>query len=693
MKKQLLILLATCGLALTACDSFFNQFNILPTDNSQSTGVKDLESTFINSVDGQIRYVTLNKNTLTLIPGETFQIKLDIYKEGETPNFSGDWENVEYGSENNSIASINPDGLLTANGVGTTRVFGKMFSTVGAYCTVNVIAKELESIAVTNARKTYVLDSEFSPIFSCVASFVGGHQEIVTPTSVDYSAVNTAVEGTYTVNVSYTFEDVSKSTSYEVKVIDNPTYEAKDLLYTSNDLYRERTFGWYCPNSGTVKSLTIPVYFTDTDGYLTEEGTTKAKVITDLRKAFYGEEGADGWNSVKTYYNKVSGGKLSFSGTVSDWYEPGYSSAYVNSQERINNLVSECVNWYFTEHKDDDIRAYDSDNNGVFDSLNIIYGCPDQAHGLSLYWGKISSQSMPIVDRPAGEPDVKFHMWASFAELYQDNMNSEVDSHVYCHETGHTFGLEDYYDYTDDEYEFGDMDYRPIGGSTMMFHNTHQQDPFSTLTLGWTKVIVPETSCIIELDDYQSSHQVILLSPNPESANSPFDEYILVELYAPNGVNEFDTKHQWRGYYSAGPAEAGIRLWHVDARIAEQVGETYVLTDDVMTSNPSSYAFSNSWGSNHGSVMGSDYYDNCLLFELRNDKTLTYRPTTDDENVMTSDMTLFHSGDVFTMSDYSSQFIKGTKLNNGKDLGWKISIETIVTTEGGYKATINLEQL
>ena len=96
MKKKLLILLATCGLALTACDSFFNQFNIVPTDNSQNAGVKDLENTFINTVDNQIRYVSLNKNTLTTIPEGTFQFRLAITKEGEDPDYTREWENIEW---------------------------------------------------------------------------------------------------------------------------------------------------------------------------------------------------------------------------------------------------------------------------------------------------------------------------------------------------------------------------------------------------------------------------------------------------------------------------------------------------------------------------------------------------------------------------------------------------------------------
>ena len=329
MKKKLLILLTALGLSLTSCDSLGDFFNFNPTNNGGVTPTnttKDLDNTFINTLDNELRYVSLNKSTLTMIPEETFQFKVAIYKLDETPNFSREWEGVEWASENNEIASINQDGLLTAHNVGTTRIFCRVFTSVGAYCTIDVIAKELDSISVTNARKTYVLGSEFSPVFSCVAHYTGGYEEVVTPTSVDYSAVNTSAEGTYPVNISYTFNEVTKDTSYNVKVIDNPVYEAQDFTYTSNDLYRERTYGWYCPNTGTVKSLVIPVYFTDSATYLDDEGVSKATVVNDLRKAFFGDEGEDGWNSVKSYYYKVSGGKLNFTGTVSNWYEPGKDS-------------------------------------------------------------------------------------------------------------------------------------------------------------------------------------------------------------------------------------------------------------------------------------------------------------------------------------------------------------------------------
>ena len=62
MKKKLLILLPLLSLTLTACDGFNflpNGGNIVPTSSAQ----KDLESSFINSLDGEVRYVNLNKTS------------------------------------------------------------------------------------------------------------------------------------------------------------------------------------------------------------------------------------------------------------------------------------------------------------------------------------------------------------------------------------------------------------------------------------------------------------------------------------------------------------------------------------------------------------------------------------------------------------------------------------------------------
>lgn len=698
MKKKLLILLTLLPLSLSACAAF----DLTPKggNHSSQTSSEDMKTSFINTAGGKnvLTFITLDKHELTLLPGMNAGINITFYEENETPDFSRHIQDVKWGSENEEIATIDDEGFVTAVATGNTRVYGKVFSNTGDYCTVTVIDKELDSIYVKSAKQTYIIGEEFVPSIKLIAKYKGDFEEYVIPTDIDSSAVNTAVEGKYPVTISYTEEGITKTTTYEISVVDNPTYEAKSLSYTVEDLYSNNKYGWYNPNEGDIKGLVIPIYFTDTPKYIEElkkdvPDITKEKILTDLNTSFFGEGLDDGWNSVASYYEQVSNGKVHLTGNVSGWFEPALASSDIKDEDDINELVGDAVNWYFENHPEEDMKTYDSDNNGVFDYLNIIYGRPDYKEGVDdesmyIYWGKISSKSGAIFPVAPGNPVVKFHMWASFTDLYSNIGNTPVDAHVYTHETGHTFGLEDYYDYNDDN------DYRSIAGGTMMFHNTHQQDPFSTLSLGWSKVIVPETSCTIELDDYQSSHTSILLSAHPESVDSPFDEYILVELYAPNGVNEFDTANHWRGYYSSGAKEPGIRLWHVDARLAEEVSSgRYELTTDPRTIHFSDYAFSNSSGENHGPLLGPDYYEYALLFELRNDKNISYTPNKDDTNCMFSDATLFHDGDVFTLEDYSSQFINGDSLNNDEPFPWKITIENITGDGDNYKATITLEKI
>ena len=120
------------------------------------------------------------------------------------------------------------------------------------------------------------------------------------------------------------------------------------------------------------------------------------------------------------------------------------------------------------------------------------------------------------------------------------------------------------------------------------------------------------------------------------------------------------------------------------------MGSEYSFTTDV---EKGIIALSNSTSDNHGSVLGKDYYNYSLLFDIRNNKELTYNPTSSDENVMINDLTLFHAGDSFSLSEYHKQFVRDTTLNNGKALGWSFSIESITASEGGYKASINLKTL
>lgn len=54
---------------------------------------------------------------------------------------------------------------------------------------------------------------------------------------------------------------------------------------------------------------------------------------------------------------------------------------------------------------------------------------------------------------------------------------------------------------------------------------------------------------------------MILLTPKWNEYDSPFDEYLLLELYTPSGINKYHAS----SLNDLG--KIGIRLWYVDARL------------------------------------------------------------------------------------------------------------------------------
>lgn len=81
---------------------------------------------------------------------------------------------------------------------------------------ITVVAP-LTSIAVSGQTTSYVRGSTFSFDGVCTASYSDGSSKTVTPTSV--SSVNTSTIGSKTVTVTYTEDEVTKSTSYTINIV------------------------------------------------------------------------------------------------------------------------------------------------------------------------------------------------------------------------------------------------------------------------------------------------------------------------------------------------------------------------------------------------------------------------------------------------------------------------------------------
>ena len=437
------------------------------------------------------------------------------------------------------------------------------------------------------------------------------------------------------------------------------------------------------PGEGDAKLLVIPVWFTDSSTYIFE--SKKEGVRDDIRKAFFGTDEEMDWYSVATYYEQDSFGKVHISGEISDWYEVGKpASDYYSSDSDMGGLLFSALDWYKETTGKTTLDDFDADADGLLDGVAFIYAYPDSSNlqGINApnLWGYTSWASGT---RNPKNPGLSNFFWASYDFMYDkqtaieragtqphrgDNTNNNVDAHCYIHEWGHNFGLPDYYDY--------DYTNSFAGGFSMQDSNVGAHDPFSRYALGWADAYIPTKSCTINLKSMETSGEMIILAPS--FTDSCFDEYVILEYYTPTGLNELDTYHQYLGRYPTGLDRAGIRIWHVDARLLRHnaFGQYKETTTDA--SKPYLYTATNN-NTTNDYCLNENYH---TLTLLRNDPSASYEygfdANADD---------LFYEGDTFSFTEFANQFPEHFKLNNNKSFTWKVTIESISEDSAKIKLT------
>lgn len=478
--------------------------------------------------------------------------------------------------------------------------------------------------------------------------------------------------------------------------------------YTEHNLYPIDS----APTIGSAKLLIVPIWFNDSKNFISE--SKMETVREDIGNAYFGTPESTGWHSVKSYYEEESKGRLSIEATLSEWAGPDASyKAYAPSDSGGNNtvdLVQGAVDWFFENHPEENRTDYDRDGDGYLDGVMLIYAAPNY---VTLGYGSSSSvdsysnlwaycywvQDKSLQSRT--NPGVNTFFWASYDFMYGSNTaksrtgknyyfgnteHANIDAHTFIHEMGHVFGAEDYYDY-------GPNSYSPAASFSMQDNNVGGHDPFSVMAFGWADPYIPTSPCSITISAFQKNHDLILLSPKFNSYGSPFDEYLLIELYTPTGLNKFDSDYVYQREDVRGPNKAGIRLWHVDARLAMCTGtDSYgypifpkSLTSDVTAGTYGiTTAMSNTYDDeSYGSVLGSSYYNYNLLQLIRNNTSVSHK----NKNPLSAS-DLFLDGDTFSMSTYKKQFVNSGKLNSGSNLGWSFSVSI---SGSGENATATIE--
>lgn len=387
--------------------------------------------------------------------------------------------------------------------------------------------------------------------------------------------------------------------STETKTTDKVSYGTPDYSSSfSKDNLNKDTVGYglgykYMPSTGDRKILVVPVETTDytfSDSYGSDWRTT-------LEHGFFGDSSDTGWESVSSFYEKSSYGKLHISGEVTPVINLNVTSSKLSSlndsySEKGMNytdiLLDEVIN---TLNKDTDINFadYDTDKDGFIDAVWLVYSVPYRQTS-QLFWA-YTTWAQDASSYDGVTPCC--YSWASFKFLTEMDYRPKgttsyanySDAHTFIHETGHILGLDDYYSY---DYDYsaskpdGNAD-TPVGGIDMMDFNIGDHCAFSKYLLGWktptlvTEEYLQENNYTITLSSLVETGDSLLIprykDGNMDFNGTPFDEYLIVEFYTPTSLNQKDVT----GYGISRQktyTQPGVLVYHVDARVGKLVADS-----------------------------------------------------------------------------------------------------------------------
>lgn len=481
------------------------------------------------------------------------------------------------------------------------------------------------------------------------------------------------------------------------------------------------------PSLGDANLLVIPVHLPGGNEYKTD------KVKSDIEKVFFGDkdDSSLGFKSVKQYYSEASYGKFNLSGTVTDWFDATTLVSNVKDITSgtegtiVNKILRGAVDWAGSS-QGINLKDFDNNEDGNIDGVYLVYDHLDwttenyiqhesnpqfdsstlnQAFWNFTYWDFYSESKND-------EPTTSGFSWSSFDMMYtsycERNKNDtpdlsdlskiKLDSHTFIHEFGHLLGLDDYY-------SSSDSSYHPAGESTMMDQNIGDLDSYSKMLLGWvTPYVVYGTSEITITNVSKNSGNSVIVIPSNYAEISqsvedaikgnridkfrytfnPFSEYLMIDLYTPDGNNEQDTYGPYVFDRSAMANKVGVRIYHIDSRIFKckvvdymggqklayvdgYVWDGQMLQDDEAILMPISNNMSES--KNFQLPQSFDYFDQIRLLESSGINTF-------DKNGMMTNQTLYYSeSKPFDIMSYGYQFFNGRyTYDDGNELPFKVKV-------------------
>ncbi len=452
-----------------------------------------------------------------------------------------------------------------------------------------------------------------------------------------------------------------------------------DLCYDTfegSTLYEASTVG-YIKSIGTQNVLVVPVTFNDQknridDAWMASLRGTLGNVIGDDGKVTEYTL-SNGNLSLSKYLSTSSYGKFTthayitepyiFDGNAADYYNKNPSNTEINAIE----------NWL--KDLDLDRSAFDQNNDGYYDVVMLVntLQISDNPKGIQGYnrtsfaGAFLSIRKTDLSNAGTHEkPNINTFINVAMRAIGSGTDESDTETYTIHHEFGHAFGLQDYYDYDENNVlrnTFGFFD--------MEADNKGDWNSYTKYMLGWIEpTIVDGTKDEVEitLSSYATHGDAIVVHAlGYDDRGTPFDEYVIIDLFAHDGLYANDARN-----YALSDS-IGVRIYHVNSvyRAYETASDGTVM-----------------YAPQHGIVTGARFHDYgiYLLEMIQKGKENTfigenYHDTFVDYN------DLFYAGDSFSADEYTEFFYDG-KMDNGMDFGYTITVKEIVENGADSTATI-----
>ena len=589
-------------------------------------------------------------------------------------------KSVLWSSSNATYVSVSASGSIKGNNPGEARITATSFfdSTVSAYIDITVVPvgttpTELtlstssgDTVLGLNSLTDLIVSS--TPVGADISGVtwslnnptVGAVVNSETTPQFSANAVGSVI---VTVTSSY---DASVKGELALQVVEETGVELIGDASSTN----LNTINWYdwltsMDSIGDPKMLVVPVQ-------VKNEVAWSPTMLAALNTAFFGKSADLDWESVSSFYQKSSYGQLNITGTVLSplvlsktklelmAIRNTNASGDPNLVDHVDHVASE----FYQSIDAKTLRDHDSDGDGLVDSVCFIYSnVDDSSNGFWawVFWFKVNAE-VPMNSRPwpeftkdvspTGKPGLQNHMWASYDFMNDGHLGtSGIDAHTYIHETGHILGLPDYYTNTNSS---------PSGGVIMQAYNVTDQDPFSKFALGWTKPYYVNGKAdvtTININSFTESGDFILIKNDWEK--KPLDEYILLELYTPTGLNKRDSDFALPGR-GKGYSIPGVRMWHVNS----------ALTIDIVDS--------------FGSLQYVETRNSVYPYQLELIAATNRRSLSDGGKTWSTNEDLFTTGATF--NPVGSVFFNNAKFYDGTNVGYKVQFDSV--TLGGARITI-----